>query len=156
MFVSVGAPSSVESALGIGGRPSPHTLVDRTPAGSSAGAGPAPWRNGPWRPRSGVGQKLGRGCVHRVLDVGCVAAPHDFAVTESWYVMIQNCLRVDPLLYLAGVKGAGECLVSQPEDPVTVHLIPRRGPGSRSRFTWRSRTTARPWTRTAATFRIPR
>ena len=55
------------------------------------------------------------------------AAPHDFAVTESWYVMIQNCLKVDPLPYLAGVRGAGECLVSQPQDPVTVHLVPRPG-----------------------------
>jgi all-trans-8'-apo-beta-carotenal 15,15'-oxygenase len=38
---------------------------------------------------------------------GCEAAPHDFAVTKSWYVMIQNCLKVDPLPYLAGMRGAG-------------------------------------------------
>ena len=58
------------------------------------------------------------------------AAPHDFAVTASWYVMIQNCLRVDPGPYLLGLKGAGECLVSEPEKPVTVHLVPRpRGGG---------------------------
>ena len=56
---------------------------------------------------------------------GCEAAPHDFGVTKKWYVMIQNRLGIDPLPYLAGVKGAGECLISQPEEPLLVHLIPR-------------------------------
>jgi len=56
---------------------------------------------------------------------GCEAAPHDFGVTEKWYVMIQNRLGIDPLPFLVGVKGAGECLISQPEEPLLVHLIPR-------------------------------
>jgi all-trans-8'-apo-beta-carotenal 15,15'-oxygenase len=56
---------------------------------------------------------------------GCEAAPHDFGVTAKWYVMIQNRLGIDPLPFLAGVKGAGECLISQPEEPLLVHLIPR-------------------------------
>jgi len=64
---------------------------------------------------------------HVYANPGPEAAPHDFAVTKSWYVMIQNCLKVDPLPYLVGMRGAGECLVSQPEDPVTVHLVPRPG-----------------------------
>ena len=56
---------------------------------------------------------------------GCEAAPHDFGVTEKWYVMIQNRLGIDPLPFLVGAKGAGECLISQPQEPLLVHLIPR-------------------------------
>ena len=56
---------------------------------------------------------------------GCEAAPHDFGVTKRWYVMIQNRLGIDPLPFLIGAKGAGECLISQPEEPLLVHLIPR-------------------------------
>lgn len=131
MFVSVGAPSGVESALGIGGKAfTAHPHVD-----------PNTGRVVGWGWTSAVAKRSveatfwewdknwGEVASTEYSMSGCEAAPHDFAVTESWYVMIQNCLRVDPLLYLAGVKGAGECLVSQPEDPVTVHLIPRRDAG---------------------------
>lgn len=65
-----------------------------------------------------------RGSREYVME-GCEAAPHDFGVTAKWYVMIQNRLGIDPLPFLAGVKGAGECLISQPEQPLLVHLIPR-------------------------------
>jgi len=65
-----------------------------------------------------------RGSREYVMN-GCEAAPHDFGVTAKWYVMIQNRLGIDPLPFLMGVKGAGECLISQPEQPLLVHLIPR-------------------------------
>ena len=119
----------MESGLGLGGRAftaHPHTDPH---AGRMVG----------WGWKSLVAQRaveatfwewdhgwVERGETVHLLD-GCEAAPHDFAVTDSWYVMIQNCLKVDPLPYLAGIRGAGECLVSQPQDPVTVHLIPRPG-----------------------------
>jgi len=127
MFLSVGAPDMVEAALGIGGRAftaHPHTDPH---SGNLVGWG---WRalvrsqqveatfwewDGDWAEK---GETL------HLLDE-CETAPHDFAVTKSWYVMIQNQIKVAPLPYLAGVKGAGECLVSQPEQPVIVHLIPR-------------------------------
>lgn len=131
MFVSVGAGEKVESALGIGGKAfTAHPHVDPntgrvvawgwTSAVAARSVEATIWEfDGDWREVASTEYSMS----------GCEAAPHDFAVTNSWYVMVQNCLRVDPLMYLAGVKGAGECLVSQPEDPVTVHLIPRRDAG---------------------------
>jgi carotenoid cleavage dioxygenase-like enzyme len=121
----------VESALGIGGKAfTAHPHVDPntgrvvawgwTSAVAARSVDATFWEfDGDWREVASTEYSMS----------GCEAAPHDFAVTNSWYVMVQNCLRVDPLMYLAGVKGAGECLVSQPEDPVTVHLIPRRDAG---------------------------
>ena len=63
--------------------------------------------------------------THKLAN--CEAAPHDFAVTKMRYVLIQNRLKVDPGPYVLGLKGAGECLVSQPELPVVVHVVPRPG-----------------------------
>lgn len=127
MFVSAGLPAAVEARLGIGGRAfTAHPHIDRR-CGRVVGWG---WTSkvaeraveatfwewdSDWTECSSVTHSL----------AGCEAAPHDFGVTQSWYVMVQNCLRINPVPYLAGVKGAGECLVSQPELPVTVHLIPR-------------------------------
>jgi all-trans-8'-apo-beta-carotenal 15,15'-oxygenase len=56
---------------------------------------------------------------------GCEAAPHDFGVTSKYYVMALNNLTIDPLPYILGIKGAGECLVSQPESPLRFYIIPR-------------------------------
>ena len=129
MFISLGAPFALEAGLGLGGRAftaHPHTDPH---TGRIVGWG---WKSlvakrsveatfwewdEDWNARAEA--------VHMLS--GCEAAPHDFAVTQSWYVMIQNCLQVDPLPYLLGVRGAGESLISRPEEPVTVHLVARPG-----------------------------
>ena len=61
---------------------------------------------------------------------GCEAAPHDFGVTPKYYAMAVNNLTIDPLPYIAGLKGAGECLVSQPDLPLKFYIISRDGSSS--------------------------
>lgn len=55
----------------------------------------------------------------------CQAASHDFGVTASNYVMVQNRLDIDTGPYLLGLKPAADALVSRPDLPVLVHIIPR-------------------------------
>ena len=128
MFVSAGLPNSIESKLGVGGTAfTAHPHVDPNTeriigwSWSSLVAEQAvectffEWDT-EWREKHApVKHKL----------AACEAAPHDFAVTESKYVLIQNRLKVDPGPYVLGLKGAGECLVSQPDLPVVVHVVPR-------------------------------
>ena len=131
MFVSAGLPLPLERALGVGGSAftahphvDPHTerlvawswrsLVAERAVETTFYEWTADWRE----PSAPTTHKLD----------ACEAAPHDFAVTESSYVLIQNRLKVDPAPYVLGMKGAGECLVSQPELPVVVHVVPRPSP----------------------------
>eukprot|EP00746_Dinoflagellata_sp_MGD_P039509 gnl/MRDRNA2_/MRDRNA2_195288_c0_seq1.p1 gnl/MRDRNA2_/MRDRNA2_195288_c0~~gnl/MRDRNA2_/MRDRNA2_195288_c0_seq1.p1 ORF type:complete len:612 (+),score=90.42 gnl/MRDRNA2_/MRDRNA2_195288_c0_seq1:56-1837(+) len=55
----------------------------------------------------------------------CETAPHDFGVTASKYVMIQNRLDIDKGSYVLGLKAAANALISRPDLPVLVHVIPR-------------------------------
>ncbi|XRB18436.1 carotenoid oxygenase [Pseudoscourfieldia marina] len=57
----------------------------------------------------------------------CMAAPHDFGVTKQHYVMIQNRLDLQIAPYVLGMKSAANALVSRPDLPVLVHVIPREG-----------------------------
>jgi carotenoid cleavage dioxygenase-like enzyme len=128
MFVSAGFPRRIENVFGVGGAAfTAHPHVD-----------PCTSRLVAWSWSSLVAEgavettffEWGKDWeepftpVSHKLDA-CEAAPHDFAVTQNHYVLIQNRLKVDPVPYLLGLKGAGECLVSQPELPVVVHVIPR-------------------------------
>jgi all-trans-8'-apo-beta-carotenal 15,15'-oxygenase len=130
MFVSAGLPVSVESKLGVGGNAftaHPHIDPHRNKAvgwsWSSLVAEQAvevtffEWEKD-W-------SETHKPTTHKLAN--CEAAPHDFAVTKMRYVLIQNRLKVDPGPYVLGLKGAGECLVSQPELPVVVHVVPRPG-----------------------------
>jgi all-trans-8'-apo-beta-carotenal 15,15'-oxygenase len=51
-------------------------------------------------------------------------APHDFALTASYYVFFTNRQDLDILPFIAGIKGPAEC-VSCSDAPVLVYLIPR-------------------------------
>ena len=127
MFVSAGLPKALERALGVGGSAfTAHPHVD-----------PNTQKLVAWSWKSLVAERAVETTFYEwdvdwqepnaptshVLDA-CEAAPHDFAVTASHYVLIQNRLKVDPAPYVLGAKGAGECLVSQPELPVVVHVVP--------------------------------
>jgi len=72
--------------------------------------------------------------VHRSEYVlaDCSMAPHDFAVTESYYVFVVNQLEIDLAPYMLGFKGPAQCL-SCTGDGVVVHLVPR--PGGRAQGT---------------------
>lgn len=50
---------------------------------------------------------------------------HDFAITPNYYVFMQNPIRFNPLPFLLGMKGAGQCLQSDPSQLTRILLIPR-------------------------------
>ena len=50
---------------------------------------------------------------------------HDFAITPNYCVFFQNAVNFNPLPFLLGLKGAGECVEFQPNKPTRVVLIPR-------------------------------
>ena len=50
---------------------------------------------------------------------------HDFAITPNYCIFFQNPVNFNPLPYLFGLKGAGECIDFQPHKPTRVILIPR-------------------------------
>jgi all-trans-8'-apo-beta-carotenal 15,15'-oxygenase len=53
---------------------------------------------------------------------------HDFAITPQYAIFLQNQVRFNPLPYLLGWRGAGECVQFQPQKPAQLILIPRRPP----------------------------
>lgn len=55
----------------------------------------------------------------------CATASHDFAVTATRYVMVQNRLDIDSTPYVLGFKAAAKALISRPDLPVLVHVVPR-------------------------------
>lgn len=53
---------------------------------------------------------------------------HDFAITENYAIFFQNPVNFNPIPFLLGMKGAGECVRYEPNKPTKVILIPRRAP----------------------------
>ncbi|GAB4367367.1 MAG: carotenoid oxygenase family protein [Elainellaceae cyanobacterium] len=52
---------------------------------------------------------------------------HDFAITPNYCIFFQAPIRFNPLPYLFGFQGAGQCLQDQPGQSTQVILIPRHG-----------------------------
>lgn len=52
---------------------------------------------------------------------------HDFAITPNYCVFFQAPISFNPLPFLLGFKGAGQCLQVKPDQPTQVILIPRNG-----------------------------
>ncbi|MGH2416118.1 MAG: carotenoid oxygenase family protein, partial [Microcystaceae cyanobacterium] len=50
---------------------------------------------------------------------------HDFAITPHYCIFFQNPVKFNPLPYLLGWRGAGECVKFQPNQPTRIILIPR-------------------------------
>lgn len=50
---------------------------------------------------------------------------HDFAITPNYCIFFQNAVSFNPLPYLVGLRGAGECVHFQPDRPTQVVIIPR-------------------------------
>lgn len=50
---------------------------------------------------------------------------HDFIITPHYCIFFQNPVNFNPLPFLFGVRGAGECVQFQPHKPTNVVLIPR-------------------------------
>ena len=50
---------------------------------------------------------------------------HDFIITPHYAIFFQNPVNFNPLPFLFGLRGAGECVQFQPDKPTNVILIPR-------------------------------
>lgn len=50
---------------------------------------------------------------------------HDFAITPNYAIFFQNAVDFNPLPFLLGLKGAGECLKFQPQQETRIIMIPR-------------------------------
>lgn len=55
---------------------------------------------------------------------GAAVNPHDFALTQNYYVFFENALSFDITPFLLGKKSPADCLNLLPK-PTKVHLIPR-------------------------------
>jgi len=53
---------------------------------------------------------------------------HDFAITPHYAIFLQNNVSFNPLPYLFGLRGAGECVQFHPEKTAQIVLIPRQNP----------------------------
>ena len=50
---------------------------------------------------------------------------HDFIITPHYAIFFQNPVNFNPLPFLFGMRGAGECVEFQPQKPTNVVMIPR-------------------------------
>jgi all-trans-8'-apo-beta-carotenal 15,15'-oxygenase len=61
----------------------------------------------------------------RQYSVPGFAFIHDFAITPNYCIFFQNPVSYNPLPFLFGFKGAGQCIKYQPEQLTRIILIPR-------------------------------
>ncbi len=54
---------------------------------------------------------------------------HDFAITPNYCIFVQNPVSFNPLPFIAGFKGAAECIQFNPKQPTKIVVIPRNGGG---------------------------
>lgn len=54
---------------------------------------------------------------------------HDFAVTPNYCIFFQNPVQFNPLPFLLGLRGPGECIQFQPHQPTRIWIVPRDGQG---------------------------
>ena len=52
---------------------------------------------------------------------------HDFAITPNYCIFFQNPVSFNPVPYLAGIKGAAECIQFNAKQPTRAIVIPRDG-----------------------------
>lgn len=53
---------------------------------------------------------------------------HDFAITPNYCILFQNPVAFNPIPFALGMRGAGECIKFQGDQPTKVLIIPRRSP----------------------------
>ncbi|MGB3765496.1 MAG: carotenoid oxygenase family protein, partial [Phormidesmis sp.] len=62
-------------------------------------------------------------------SVAGFAFMHDFAITPNYCVFVQNPVSFNPIPFVAGFKGAAECIQFNPKAPTKIVVIPRSGTG---------------------------
>jgi len=64
--------------------------------------------------------------AHTVYSMaGAAINPHDFALTQSYYIFFENQFTFNFLPYLLGWEGPTNCLEFKRDRPTLVHLVPR-------------------------------
>lgn len=53
---------------------------------------------------------------------------HDFAITPNYCILFHNPVTFNPLPFILGLRGAGECIKYQPRKPTRIVVIPRTPP----------------------------
>ncbi|MBD2579016.1 carotenoid oxygenase family protein [Oscillatoria sp. FACHB-1406] len=53
---------------------------------------------------------------------------HDFAITPHYCIFFQNPVAFNPIPFLLGLRGAGECLNFQSDKPTRIIIVPRTSP----------------------------
>ena len=56
---------------------------------------------------------------------------HDFVITPDYAIFFQNPVSFNPLPFLFGKSGPGECITFNPEKPTRIAVIPRAAQGSK-------------------------
>ncbi|MDY7016532.1 MAG: carotenoid oxygenase family protein, partial [Cyanobacteriota bacterium] len=69
--------------------------------------------------------KLLRQHVHAIPGF---AFMHDFAITPNYCLFLQNPVKFNPLPYILGWRGAGECISFDAKQPARIIAIPRKPP----------------------------
>ena len=62
-------------------------------------------------------------------SVAGFAFMHDFAITPNYCVFVQNPVSFNPIPFVAGFKGAAECIQFDRKSPTKIVVIPRNGTG---------------------------
>jgi all-trans-8'-apo-beta-carotenal 15,15'-oxygenase len=62
-------------------------------------------------------------------------SPHDFSITPSYYVIIENRLAGDTLPYILGTKCPAECVNVMPSEDMLMHLVPRSSNSGKEKLT---------------------
>ncbi len=69
--------------------------------------------------------QAGKLLQRQVRSVPGFAFIHDFAITPNYCIFFQNPVSFNPIPFILGVRGAGECVKFQPNKPTQILLIPR-------------------------------
>jgi all-trans-8'-apo-beta-carotenal 15,15'-oxygenase len=54
---------------------------------------------------------------------------HDFAITPHYYIFFQNPVALNPIPFVLGLRGAGQCIEFKETEPTKVWVVPRSGNG---------------------------
>ena len=71
------------------------------------------------------GELAGELISSRKDEVKGFAFLHDFAITPNWAIFLQNSILFNPIPFLLGMKGAGQCLSSKKDNNGNFIIIPR-------------------------------
>jgi all-trans-8'-apo-beta-carotenal 15,15'-oxygenase len=65
----------------------------------------------------------------KTFNIPGFAFIHDFAITPHYYIFFQNPVTLNPLPFVFGLRGAGQCIEFKDTQPTKVWVVPRSGHG---------------------------